>query len=285
MAYYAAFSFFPLLWVLLSALGFAFEYSASAQSARQQLLDFIGQSTAPGLAEEVGRRLAGVQNPSLGGLGWLLLLFAAIGIFSQLEAAFDRLWHSPGRSEHGIRAAIRNALWNRLKAFLTLIGLGIVLIVAFVAELILTAVRNWGEQEQLFFASSLVSWLHLGTSIALNALVLSMVFKMIPRAPVLWKHAAVGGITVAVVWQMGAQVVSRFVVGGKYTTAYGVVGSFIAMMLWVYCASILLLLGAQLVQVLGHPEESPEDRTSPDRRARTDGRPDSAARDAPKRVH
>jgi hypothetical protein len=28
------------------------------------------------------------------------------------------------------------------------------------------------------------------------------------------------------------------------------------MMLWVYCASIILFLGAQLVQVLGHPDES-----------------------------
>ncbi len=59
----------------------------------------------------------------------------------------------------------------------------------------------------------------------------------------------------AVAWQIGAQIVSRYVVGGHYT-AYGVVGSFIAMMLWVYCASILLFLGAQLVQVLGHPEEN-----------------------------
>jgi len=283
MAYYAAFSFFPLLWVLISALNFALTYSASAQNAREQLLDFIAQSTAPGLAEEVARLLSGVQNPSLSLLGWLLLLFAAIGIFSQLEAAFDRLWHSPGRSEHGITGAIRNALWNRLKAFLTLLGLGIVLIVAFLAEVILTAFRNWGEQERLSWTSSLVPWLHLATSIVMNALVLAMVFKMIPRVAVRWRHAATGGITVAVVWQLGAQIVSRFVVGGKYTTVYGVVGSFIAMMLWVYCASILLFLGAQLVQVLGHPEESPED--TPGGQARADGRTDSSARDTAKRVH
>ena len=60
------------------------------------------------------------------------------------------------------------------------------------------------------------------------------------------------GILIAVIWQLGSQVVSRFIVGGNYS-AYGVVGSFIAMMLWVYYASILLLFGAQMVQVLGHP--------------------------------
>ena len=256
MAYYAAFSFFPLLLVLMSALGFALQFSTSAQSAKQELLDFVSQSTAPALADEVSRLLSGVEASALSTsvIGWITLLFGAISIFSQLETAFDRLWHSPGAERRGVRAAIGNALWNRLKAFLTLLGLGVVVIVAFIAELTLTGFRNWGEEEQFFWTSSLLPWLHMAFSIILNALVLSMVFMMIPRTSVRWRHAATGGIVVAIVWQIGSQILSRFLVGGRYT-AYGVVGSFIIMMLWVYCASILLFLGAQLVQVLGHPEE------------------------------
>jgi membrane protein len=258
MAYYAAFSFFPLLWVLMSALGFALRFSKSAQDAKQQLLDFVSQSTAPTFADAVSQLVDGVEinAGSVTFLGGFILVLAAIGIFSQLESAFDRLWHDPGRADYGVRAAIRNALWNRLKAFLTLLGLGLVIIVAFIAELTLTAFRNWGESEQLFWASSLVSWLHVGSSLLLNALVLSMVFKMIPRTSVRWLHALIGGSAVAIVWQIGSQIMSWFLVGGHYVTAYGIVGSFIAMMLWVYCASILLLLGAQLVQVLGHPQEN-----------------------------
>ncbi len=61
-----------------------------------------------------------------------------------------------------------------------------------------------------------------------------------------------GGLLVAVVWQIGSQLLARFVVGGNYS-AYGVVGSFIAMMLWVYWASMVLYLGAQFVEVLGNP--------------------------------
>jgi membrane protein len=259
MAYYAAFSFFPLLWVLMSALGFALRFSESAQSAKQRLLDFVSQSTAPTFADAVSQLLDGVEinAGSVTFLGGFILVLAAIGVFSQLESAFDRLWHDPGRPDHGVRAAIRNALWNRLKAFLTLLGLGGVVIVAFVAELTLTALRNWGEEERLFWTSSLVASMHVATSLVLNTVVLSMVFKMIPRTSVRWQHALIGGSAVAIVWQIGSQIMSRFLVGGHYVTAYGVVGSFIAVMLWVYCASILLLLGAQLVQVLGHPEEEP----------------------------
>jgi membrane protein len=256
MAYYAAFSFYPLLWVLISVLGYALRFSASAQNARQQLLDFLARSMSPALADEVGRLLGGVQERAFSGvIVSFILLIGAIGIFSQLESAFDRLWHAVTPHDRGVKAAIMNALWNRLKAFLTLIGLGIVVIVAFVAQLLLTGVENWAAEEHLSWTVLLWPRLQIVLSLALNAGALALIFKMIPRATVRWRDAFIGGLAVAVSWQIGAQIVSRYVVGGHYT-AYGVVGSFIAMMLWVYCASILLFLGAQLVQVLGHPEEN-----------------------------
>jgi membrane protein len=263
MAYYAAFSFFPLMLVLLSVFGYALKFSASAQSAQAQLVEFVSQSTNPALGKEVERFantiLGQVENrASSGGLiGWLLLLFGAIGIFSQLEAAFDRLWHAVTPHEPGFRAAVRNALWNRLKAFLTLVGLGVLGLVTLATNLTLTAFRTWTEESA--FADTLLDsgtvWhsTQWAISVALNALVLTLVYKMIPRAKVRFFHAFVGGVIVAFSWQLGSQLLARFIVGGNYS-AYGVVGSFIAVMLWVYYASILLLLGAQLVQVLGHPE-------------------------------
>ena len=144
MAYYGAFSFFPLLLVLISALGFALRFSESAQSAERQLYQFLADNTAKGLADEVQKILAEVKTRAAYnsfGAGVTLLL-GAIGIFSQLESAFDRLWHQVTPHEHGVWAAVRNALWNRLKAFLTLIGLGIVVIIAFLSGLLLTALRR-----------------------------------------------------------------------------------------------------------------------------------------------
>lgn len=108
-------------------------------------------------------------------------MVAAIGIFSMLESAFDRLWHAVTPHERGVRAAIRNALWNRLKAFLTLLGLGLVVLAAFVAELIFTAVQTWAEEEELSWTSTLWPRLEWLFGFTLNAFVLSVVYKMIPR--------------------------------------------------------------------------------------------------------
>jgi membrane protein len=266
MAYYAAFSFFPLLLVLISLLGVVLRVSESAQSAQQQLLDLLKQNTSPALADEVRsiivEVLAQVQaRASVGGpVGLVTFLFGAIGIFSQLESAFDRIWQDTTPRAHGVKAAIRNALWNRLKAFLTLLGLGLLVIVAFVADLMLTALETWAQRLHVGpWAWQNVQWF---LSIGLNTIMLTLLYRLIPRAAVLWRHAFFGALTVALVWQLGSQTVSWFIVGGNYS-AYGVVGSFIAMMLWVYCASILLFFGAQMVQVLGHPEEPPARETGP----------------------
>lgn len=252
-AYYAAFSFFPLLIVMLSLLGFALRFSENAQSARTELLEFVAQRSAPALAEQVASVLSEVQTGATynGWIGLGALLLGAIGVFSQLESAFDRLWHDITPHEHGVWPAIRNALWNRLKAFLALLALGALLIAAFVTDLLLAIVRTWTEQ----IPEGNILWEIIQSSFAvlINMIVLALLYKLMPRMPVRWKHALAGGLLVAIVWQIGSQVLSRYIAKGNYS-AYGVVGSFIVVMLWVYCASMLLYLGAQLVQVLGHPE-------------------------------
>ncbi|REK08964.1 MAG: YihY/virulence factor BrkB family protein [Planctomycetota bacterium] len=257
MAYYAAFSFFPLVSVLLSVLGFALRFSTSVQGRREQFLEFVSRTTSPSLADQVSQFVDVVQERAFtsGVFGIGVLLLGAIGVFSQLEAAFGRLWHAVTPAERGVRAAIRNALWNRLKAFLALMGLGLVMLVALLVQLLLTAVETWAEKEHLHWTLVLWPSLQIGVAVTINALALSLIFKTIPRVTVMWRHALVGGVAVAVIWQIGAALLSQFFIGGHYS-AYGIVGSFIVIMLWVYCASILLLLGAQLVQVLGHPEEN-----------------------------
>jgi membrane protein len=256
-AYYAAFSFFPLLLVLISGLGFTLRLSENAQDARQQLLDFIAQRTAPELAASVETLLSGIQTQAVisGLTGWVILAIGAIGIFSQLESAFDRLFQQVTPHRRGVWPAIRNALWNRLKAFLSLVGLGLLVLVAFVVDVLLTAMQD--RVEEIVQGSVVWANVRLMTIVTLNAMVFSLIYKLLPRPYVRWTHALCGGLLVAVLWQIGSQIVARFVVGSHYT-AYGVVGSFVAMMLWVYCASTLLYLGAQFVQVFGHPTEPPQ---------------------------
>ena len=116
MAYYAAFSLFPLILVLISVLGLVMRFSDKVQNSQQKLLEVVGENTSPWLADQLEAMLAGVEtSASLNApVGLLVLIAAAIGIFMQLEAIFDRIWREEKPKQRGMVAAVKRALFDRL---------------------------------------------------------------------------------------------------------------------------------------------------------------------------
>jgi membrane protein len=250
MAYYAVLSFFPLLLLLISVLGFVLQYSSGAQDAQKELLRLMAQNTSPELAEHVRTALNAIRtNAVIGGpIGLLALFVAAIGIFTQLDVAMDRIWNiQRSRTQQGIAAAIRRALFQRLRAFLLLVAVGVLVAAAFVAGTIASAVHP--------FAAGLVdgrfAWaaIHTTLSLVVNAVLLTLLYKTLPRASVGWRSAVRGGVLASILWEIGRQVLSLIMFGQQYT-AYGVVGSLMALMLWIYIAASIFFLAAEYVRVI-----------------------------------
>ena len=259
MAYYAAFSLFPLCLVLISILGFGMRLWPKAENEVRQLLDLVGQYAGPWLAAQLGELLAGVQSKAgLGGpIGVVALLIAAIGVFMQLDYSFDLIWRNEPVESKGWLAAVRSALWDRLVAFLMLLSVGAMLLAVFLANLVLAGIRPYVVHLQ---GGHLVwHWGQIGFTLVTNALLFGIIYKVLPKASVRWRHALAAGLLVSFVWFLGQQLLTSFVIGESYT-AYGVVGSFIAVMLWLYYASAVIFFGAEFVQALSHPQPRKEKR-------------------------
>ncbi len=255
MAFYAACSLFPCCLVLIALLGIVLRHVSSAQDAREELLDTAARNASPWLAEQLQALLAGVEeNATLGGpLGLLLLLVAAIGMFQQFDSMLDRIWGRPHVQSAGVWGAVRRALVDRLTGFLVLLGFGGLVIVVLLADLALAAARPyvvpwpagsyaWDATQALF-------------SILCNSLLFGVLFKVLPRALIRWRHALAGGLLTALVWGLGQQVLAHFLIRGFYS-AYGVVGSFLGVLFWMYYSSAVLFFGSEFVRVLGIQDAS-----------------------------
>lgn len=248
MAYYALLSLLPLMLILVAAVGIVLRFSAGAQDAERQLLELVAQNTSAELARHLGLVLAEVRLKAfLGGpLGVGLLLLAAIGVFTRLEHAFDRILKSGKPRPKGVVAAVRNALWYRLRAFLILVGLGLLVLAALVAGMVSSAVRSLAAD--LPHGPLLWRWVEVLLSLGLTWLLFTLVYKLLPRARVRWTEAAQGAAVAAALWEISRQILAALVIGQRYSV-YGVVGSILVLMLWVYVASGILFLGAEYVQV------------------------------------
>lgn len=252
MAYYTALSFFPLLLLLIAVLGFVLRFSSGAQDAQQELLRIVAQNTSPSLAEHVHTALTAIRAKAVvgGPLGVLVLLVAAIGVFTQLDIGMKRIWNVP-RTPRGIAATVLHVLFHRLRAFLLLLAVGALVWVAFIAGTIAAAVRPMAEG----LIGGSIAWdsVHIALSLVVNALLLTLLYKLLPPLKVAWRSAARGGLLAAMLWEISRQALSLIMFGKQYT-AYGVVGSLMALMLWIYIAASIFFFAAEYVRVIEQDE-------------------------------
>jgi membrane protein len=250
LAYYAAFSLFPLCLTLIAALGVVTTIFGEVQDRQRQMLSLVRENIGPWLADQLQVILLTVKGQAtIGGtLGILTLMVAALGMFVQLETMFGSVWKNSERPTYGWRTALWTILYERIVAFFMLLGVSVLVILLFAANMILSGVKFFDTRLSLNHATwMIVQWL---SAISGNTALLALVFRTIPRAPIRWKEALVGGLLAAFILQIGQHFLAMFVIGDYYSV-YGVVGSFIAVMVWFYYASAVVFFGAEVVRALG----------------------------------
>ncbi|MCS7304252.1 MAG: YihY/virulence factor BrkB family protein [Thermoguttaceae bacterium] len=244
LAYYALLSLFPLVLILLAAFGYVLRFVPQAQSAQQELLELTAENISPVIAGYLEQIFTQVQTQAdvSGPVGLLVLVLTAIGIFSQLETAFDRIWQVPPAPWQGLWGAVGNALIYRFRAFLILLGVVLGMVAAFFGSMALAAVRTfttslWGGQ---------LLWNALETAVGLLAswALFAVMYKTIPRAQVSWSAASEGAAVAAVLWELLRRFLAAFLISPQYS-AYGVVGAVLALLVWMQLTGCILLLGAE----------------------------------------
>jgi membrane protein len=256
LAYYASVSLFPICLVLFAGLGYLSQVSPEFQDQQGEVLAMVARNASPWLADQLRQMLAGIKTQAAvgGPAGLMILLVTAISVFVQLDASIARIWGIPVNASRGVAAALKTALHDRLVAFLLLLGVGSLVVVVFLLNLVLTGIRPFVLQS----TEGRTLWLLVPTlmTVGLNCLLFAVIYKVLPKAPVLWRDAAGGGLLTAFTWQIGQRVLESVVISNNYS-AYGVVGTFLAVMLWLYYASAVVLLGAELVHVLDVSDRHP----------------------------
>jgi membrane protein len=247
IAYYVALSFFPLLLLLVAAMSSFLQWTEIGQNARDELRKVIAQQASPDLAQQVDRSLREVSDraSATGPIGFLVLIISAIAMFAQLDAAFDRIWRLPPDPHMSWRRWIERLLFVRLKALGMLVGLGGFILLAMVASMIVRGIEErWPIGPWLEWATSV--WVNL----LLNLIAFTLIYRAVPKPVIAWRCAFWGGLLAAILWEAGRQALTAYFLHLNYPSAYGIIGSFIAIMLWAFYASVVLLYGAEYVRVL-----------------------------------
>jgi membrane protein len=252
VAYYFAISLFPLLLVLVAVMGFVMERTQFGQDAQSQVIEAAANQVSPAVAAQLEKLLSatGERASTSGPLGGLLLLAAAMAMFVQLDRAFDLIWDIAPPKKSGVVATIKRVVFVRLKAFAMLAGIWALVMVGFVAGIVLTGVDAYASSVAPYW-SPISWWLQQLLNLVINLSACALIYRYLPRTHVAWRDALAGAVVAAVGWEAGRQVLAAFVIGQEYSSAYGVIGSFLAVMLWCYYMIAILFVGAEYAQAMG----------------------------------
>ncbi len=251
VAYYLALSIFPMLLLLTSGLGFFMQFTHLGRDAQSQILVIVAEHCSPALKQQVEAILAHLADQTMisGPVGLLTAALAAIGVFYQFERGFDRIWKTEGASRAGALGIARQIVGRRMGAFLMLCGVGTTILAIMLANVALGIFKQWMNHFHLP-GIVFVTIVDATGTMMLNTLAFAVLYRVLPKGTVPWPDALRSGLLVAIIWEVAREFVFSFMIGMRYTTTYGAIGSFIALLLWFYWGVAILFFGAEYLQVI-----------------------------------
>ncbi|MFO1161351.1 MAG: YihY/virulence factor BrkB family protein [Reyranellaceae bacterium] len=241
IAYYTLFAIAPVLLIVIAIAGLVFGRDAAQGAIVDQLSGLMGFSTAQALEEMVKKADLSDAGPWPALLGVGILLVTASGVFGEVQSALDAIWKakpSERASTVGRLARARAASFALvlISGFLTTVSL------ATSAALAAFAAYLHGRFPALEVGVSIVDFV---ISTGLIALMFGAIYKVLPDKPIAWRDVAIGSLGTALLFGVGKYAIGFYIGQSDVASGYGAAGALIVLLLWIYYAAQIFLLGAE----------------------------------------
>lgn len=245
LAFYTALSIAPLLVLLLAIVGYFYGDAAAVQrEITSQMQSMVGPDGAKALED----MLASANKPTQGVVATVLsvitLLFGASGVFGQLQSSLNTIWEVEPKPNRGLWGMIR----DRFLSFAMVMGVAFLLLVSLVLSAALT------QAERLFAGlPDSLGWLaqvlHFGVSFLVITVLFAMMFRLLPDVKMAWSDVWLGAVVTALLFTVGKFAIGLYLGHSSMASSYGVAGSFVVLLVWVYYSAQIVFFGAELTQV------------------------------------
>jgi len=237
IAYYAVLSLAPLMLILLTSIG----RLLGGSEARAQVVAAADRFAGPAAAattESIVNMVGAAPGATTAGLaGFLVMAYFSSAVFYHLRSALNDVWDVA--SHPGLRRALLQHLISMLMVLLSVTVVLATLIIDLADSIVFPILRDlfpvatpvWG----LFQA--------IGTFV-LMALLLAVIFRHVPEAPIAWSDIWGAAILTTVLFTAGNALIGRLISHSMRLPLYGPAGVLIVVLLWVYYGVHVLLLGA-----------------------------------------
>ncbi len=253
IAYFVLFSIVPFGILVVSVFGFVLNNGG----VRQNVIDYVVQNVH--LSQTDGRRQVENALDTVRGAAAALTLIGLAGsawgassVFASTRKALNRVW---GVREH--RAFLKQKLVD-----LSQMGLLFLLLVLSIAvTALLRVLRQVSTREMpLFVNRTNPLWEIPGVLVpaALTLVAFTLVYRYVPAYGPAWRSALRGAAVATVLFEALKDTFAIYVAHfNNFHVVYGSLAALFLLLLYVYLAASVLLIGAEIAKTLGEPPPPP----------------------------
>jgi len=210
--------------------------SDSQQEARARAQAEL-RAQADAIILQLSEKISGLSFASIGVVGVVLLVWAALALIITVERCFNTIYNCPqGRS------------WRlRVPIYWAVLTLGPVLLAggAYAAEKLI------GMTTGVPLLGALANFAGGFTSLATTWALLFLMYTLIPTTVVHKRPAAIGALVAALLWELGKIGFRLYVTKTlPFSALYGSLGLVPLFLLWVYLTWLMILFGLELTYTL-----------------------------------
>lgn len=252
LSFFTLFSLAPLLLLLLATIGLLFHGYSGQDLILDKIADIAGPVTAKSFS--VFLDVVGQGSRSATVFSLLLLLWGGARIFTQMETALNLIGDKGEQrnSEPKRRwQRLAKTAFARFRALTMVFALGVVMFGFFVLDITMAAVANvLGDVLPSTLLTILLPLASYALSIVLFATMFSLVYKWLPRSELRWSATFAGGLVASLLFAAARYVISLYFRYSNLESLYGIFGSVIIILFWVYFSMQILLFGAEFAWTL-----------------------------------
>jgi membrane protein len=245
LSYYTVFSLPPLLIIIISLSGIFFGTEAVKGELFGQINGLVGNEAALQIQEAIKNVTLSGSSTFATTIGVIVLIIGASGVFVEIQNSINYIWGIKAKPKKGFIKFLK----NRLMSFSMIGSVGFLLLVGLIVNSLMDVLNNRlaayfpKDTVYLFYA------LNILIVFVIITILFTVIFKTLPDGKVVWRDCIIGASFTAFLFMIGKFIIGAYLGSSAVASLYGVAGSVILILVWIYYSAIILYFGAEFTKV------------------------------------
>jgi len=245
IAFFTIFSLPGILIGVILIAGSVFGEQTVKGELYSQIQTLVGDSSA----NQIQDIILNLENADFNYVALIIpispFLYGSTSVFASIQDGINVIW---GLRPKPKRIALKFIL-NRLLSIAMIVTIGFLMLVSLSVDTLVVVFNEFLVELIDEKSASVIVALESVSFSIIVFIVFTTVYKFLPDAKVELKDVLRGALLATILFMFGKYLISFYLGNSSFGTAYGAAGSLVLLLIWVYYSAMILLFGAEFIEV------------------------------------